>query len=266
MVLPKYETISNIPIPDPSAITSVEIAKAKSELRDEFKLAISSEHAIMDSISARRHDVLATRLNENDKAAGVLSENVNRVPTLLDREASRLEKLFEERLKSVLSQFDAVQRQFEERDIRAMHDKQASENAINRAFEAAKEAVGTQNVYTKSSMEKSETSFTKEIDNIKDRLNDYGGRLDKNDGLFQNMRQSSEDRRAGTGTVIAIAVGAVALLGVIVTALGTFEHQSPPLYQPPPPLYQPPPPLYQPPPPIAQLPQIPQLPQNQPVR
>jgi hypothetical protein len=225
---------SNIPIPDPSVITAQEIAKAKLELREEFKSAMNAEHALMDALSIRRHDVLAARQTAKDEADKVLAENVNRFPTLLDREASRLEKLFEERLKSISAAFDGVQRQFDERDVRAQHDKQASETAISTAFQAAKEAVATQNDYTKSSMAKSEASFTKEIDNIKSRVDDLGRRQDKNDGLFQNVRQSSDDRRANTSTIIVAAIGIGTLLIMGLTWFTTrpapaqYGYQAPP--------------------------------------
>ena len=76
--------------------------------------------------------------------------------------------MFEERLKSVYGSFDSIQRQFSERDVRTVHDKAAADTAIASAFSAAKDAVSVQNDTTKTAMAKTEASFTKEIDNIKE--------------------------------------------------------------------------------------------------
>ncbi len=246
---------SNVPIPDPSVITAQEIAKAKLELREEFTTARVAQRELLDANSKARHDILLARLDAMDKASVLLEANVTRVPTMLDREASRLEKLFDERLSSISVALDGIQRQFHELDIRSTHAKMASDTAISTAFQAAKEAVSTQNETTKAAAAKSEASFTKEIDNIKSRVDGLSARQDRNDGLFQSVRQGSDDRRANTSIIsaIAIGVGTLLLMGATVWAMRSSASAPAPAY------YS----QQSPSPTIAQIPQIPQLPQNQ---
>ncbi len=79
-------TYSNVPIPDPSTITTQQINRAKDESRAEVSSALKA----LTSIFEAKLDAIDVRLDSMDKAAMVLSDNVTRVPTLLDREIARV--------------------------------------------------------------------------------------------------------------------------------------------------------------------------------
>ena len=76
--------LSNIPIPDPSLITTAQIDKSRTELKADYTAAIATLERILE-----------TRLNAMDKADNLFMENLNRVPTLLDREVMRLTIIIE---------------------------------------------------------------------------------------------------------------------------------------------------------------------------
>src|SRR6202045_5538785 len=114
----------NLPSPDPSTITTAAIREA-----------VASSKAVTE---AELHAVLV-RVDAMDKAADVLSENVNRVPTLLDRQIAQIKELFGEK-------FESIQKQFDERDARTEQAAITTKIAVDAALQAQKEAANAQNV------------------------------------------------------------------------------------------------------------------------
>ena len=190
----------NIPIPDPSVLTTDLINRAIEHARNEFKTAITANTALRES----QFESLRTRLDAMDVAAKVLSDASTRSPTVLDREVLRLEKLFAER-------FDSVALQFRERDVRSDQDKSAASTAINAALSALKEMIALQNTANAAAITKSEASTIKQMDGIlqllgsnNNALNDkiavINGRLDRGEG---------GDRVHSSNTVTVISIAAV---------------------------------------------------------
>ena len=149
-------------------------------------------------------ETIDQRINGIDKASVILADNVNRVPTLLDREMARMIALSDEK-------FNGVQRQFSERDVRSDADRRAAETAVNAALSAQKEAVAQQNAAYAASGAKSEAATTKQIDGIvallgsqstglNDKITDLNRRMDRGDGL------SSGSKNNATQTIAIIAV------------------------------------------------------------
>jgi hypothetical protein len=218
----------NIPIPDPSTITAQEIAKAKAEVREEFRLMVTG-----------LRDVIDTRLNGMDKATVVLETNLNRVPTLLDREASRLETLLEGKITNIQTKFNAIDERFRERDVRFDQDKASVATAIAAALQAQKDAAAAQNQNIAATFAKSEISFTKEIDSLKVLINatksaattdiaNLTGRLDRGEGGYQGARMQTEDSRANLTQIITIISGIVGffVLLVMIGGLWVNSHAS----------------------------------------
>jgi hypothetical protein len=245
---PKYN--SNIPIPDPSAITTEQIGKAKTELRSEFVAAVAALQSIIQ-----------TRLDAMDKAAAVAEQNINRVPTTLDREAGKLKELFEEkfltsakafdtvlqshgrevsRLQELINErFNGIQIQFRERDIRTDQDKLAATTAVNAALQAQKEAAGAQNVANAAAITKSENGFTKEIDGLKELINttrdainnqiaNLTGRFDRGEGNVTGAKDTRSESRLGASSVVGIVGGVVGMLtlaAMIIFGVVTSIHR-----------------------------------------
>jgi hypothetical protein len=144
---------------------------------------------IKDSIAAFKDTVVA-RFDAIDKATEIFSENLTRVPTALDKalqtagefnEAKRARLL--EHVEGRYSQTEiklaalaetvsvfktTVNERFQLSDIQTEKAARDVKSAVDAAFAAAKEAVGEQNKSNALSITKSETAFTKQIDQLAD--------------------------------------------------------------------------------------------------
>jgi hypothetical protein len=222
-----HSTPSNIPIPDPTLITSQEIARAKIELREEFKVALQSLRDLTENASKSQLLIITTRLDGMDRVASML-------PQTLEREALRLEKLFEEK-------FHTIQLQFRELNIRLEQDRASATTAVNAALAAQKEAAQAQNMSNSAAIAKSENSFTKEIDSLRTLITatkegitadiiNLTGRMDRGEGGFQGARAQTEDARANLTQIITIISGIVGffVLLVMIGGLWVNSHVSRP--------------------------------------
>lgn len=153
----------NIPVPDPSAITTERLADLADELRREL-LAL--------------RDVLMGRIER------------------LGGELTGLKELHAEK-------FDSVQKRLDD-----------SKTALDAAFSAQK-----------GNAEKSESSLTKQIDFMGDRINEVKERLDRGEGMSSGVRQTRSDTHLSSGQMIAAIAacfgGAALLLGVVEFAVRT---------------------------------------------
>jgi hypothetical protein len=215
---------SLVPIPDPTAITTQQIASTKQELREEFRALL----AVSQTLSASERNTLIVRLDAMDKASVILSENITRVPTLLDREITRVVDMLARSEQLMDEKFTAVAQQFRERDIRSDQDKSASGTAISAALSSLKELIALQNTANSAAIGKSDASTIKQMDGIvallasnnnalNDKISVINGRLDRGEG-------GNSAHSASTATMISIAAVAVALFVGLFTVFGS--HQS----------------------------------------
>jgi hypothetical protein len=205
------------PRPDPTLLTTQQLLRELSSLREIFE----------------------TRLNAMDKATIVLSETVNRTPTAIQTAVGNLEALVNEKFEAISAvsverfgsigrkfddadiryqqhfrdrdirfegQFGGIQKQFEERDIRTEQAATASAQALAAALQAAKEAVFEQAQAAAKAAEKTELSFTKQIDQIQlqiktigdgfsDRIAELKERIDRGEGAGVGRTESTADER-----------------------------------------------------------------------
>ena len=191
---------SNIPLPDPSILTTQQMHREINALRDTFE----------------------TRLNGMDKATALLGDNVSRVPTDTDKQIMHLRALHDEKFNAVTSAREAmslgIQKQFDERDIRSAASEDAAKVAVNAALQAQKEAAAAQNSSNTAAIAKSEVATTKQIDSIlallasnnsalNDKMAAVNQRLDRGDGLHTGQ--------AGNVTsILAIVAVMASVLGV----------------------------------------------------
>jgi|SRR6185437_7030631 len=194
---------SNIPIPDPTVITEREIAKAKSEIRSEFHLALDG---MRDTLAAVREGY--ARLFEA-RLEGVVQR-------------------FDEKVHTALVRIDGVDQRLVERDLR-----------FDGAIAAHKDAATAQIVATTAALTKSEAAATKELDGIKSLINakveglsadlsNLKGRLDRGEGGYQGARTQTEDARANLTQIITIISGIVGffVLLVMIGGLWVNSHAS----------------------------------------
>jgi hypothetical protein len=183
-------------------------------------------------VSALR-EILQARLDGMDRATALLSETVNRTPTQIQTEIAHVRELIQEKLGSLGGQaeekFASIGLQFTERDVRTGQAATASAQALAAALQAAKEAVFEQAQAAAKAADKTELSFTKQIDlllaQIKalgdtfgDRLAELKERIDRGEGQGQGAAGSRSERRLDYGTVIAAVAILVSLATVLVVA------------------------------------------------
>jgi cobalamin biosynthesis Mg chelatase CobN len=192
---------NNIPVPDPSVLTTDQLRRELAALRDNIEV----------------------RLHGMDKAAELLHDSVMKAPTDTDKQVLHLKALNEEK-------FTSISKQFEERDVRSRASESAANTAVNAALSAQKEAASAQNEANAAAITKSEAATVKQIDGIlallasntkaiDEKIFSINGRLDRGEG--------NEKGTTSTVTmIVAIIAVAAALFGVAVSFLG--NRPSPP--------------------------------------
>lgn len=182
--------------------------------------------AVQAAIAGARA-ILETRLEGMDRAGTILAENVNRVPTVLDREIARLTVLTDEK-------FVGVQRQFADKAQLANAAETAAATAVAAALQAQKEAASAQNQANAASITKSEVATNKQIADLQsliaaktsaldDKLVTATDRLTRIEGNMTGTASRRTEGRLDLGTVLgAISLVVVVLGGVL--ALVAYAH------------------------------------------
>ena len=172
--------------------------------------------------------LLEARLDGYDRATKLLEDNVNRVPTLLDREIAQTTALSAEK-------FAGIDQRFKDLGTRTDQDKTASTTAVNAALSAQKEAAAAQEVSNETAINKSEAGFTKEIDGLKTlmgtnkdstniQINDLIARLNRSETATATTHDVRTDDRLNTGSIVGLVGGAVGILSLL---LAFFNSRRP---------------------------------------
>jgi hypothetical protein len=175
------------PIPDPTALTTQQLLRELGALRE----------------------LIGARLDGMDRAATVLSETVNRTPTVIQTEISHVRELVDER-------FTSIALQFRERDTRTEQAAKAGKEALDAALLAAKELVTQQNEANRGEAAKTEQNFTKQIDAQAARIDELKERIDRGEGSASGSAQTRTEGRLDMGQVIQVLVVIVAVAAVLV--------------------------------------------------
>jgi hypothetical protein len=160
--------------------------------------------------------ILDNMLNQGPEQADALRE---RLQTDIKIAVDGLRQLHEER-------FNAIAQQFTERDIRSEQDKKSSKDALDAALLAQKESVSQQNDANTTKADKTEASFTKQIDQVgalitaldkawQDRFTELKERIDRGEGQGQGTATTRIDQRASIGTIIAAVATLVAVISFV---------------------------------------------------
>lgn len=210
------------PVPDPTLLTTQQLIREIDSLRTQFLRNVDTVR-----------DVIQTRLDAMDHAISLLQKQSDRSPTTAELAANlnATNALIEEK-------FQSVAIQFKERDTRTEQQARSTETAVNAALQAAKEAVGAQNIANAQSIAKSETSTTKQLDqivtiiaalgkSIDDKINDLKDRQNATDTRTISVAASDTSRNKVQDTTnwgIVIAIGAALLVAVVGVALALRPH------------------------------------------
>jgi hypothetical protein len=188
------------PIPDPTILTTQQLQRE-----------IATSREVVETKVLGIRDVFDTRFQGVDKLIGLLQEFVRTCEGIVTTQVAHLQELHKEK-------FNSIEKQFLERDVRmeqasrsskeaVTEARLAAEKAVAAALQAAKEAVGEQQKSNALAIDKSERSFTKQVEQIgttivtMQKTND-----DKNDDLKSRV-QTIEGQRTGAGNTIGMFVG-----------------------------------------------------------
>lgn len=188
------------PVPDPTLLTTQQLLRELAALRE----------------------LVFTRLDGMDKATSLLSETVNRTPTVIQTEIKHVRELLEER-------FAGIDKQFHERDVRTEQAATASASALAAALQAAKEAVFEQAQAAAKAAEKTELSFTKQIDQIQlqiktigdgfsDRIAELKERIDRGEGQASGSDSAGAVTRVNFGIVISVILALATVITLVLYA------------------------------------------------
>jgi hypothetical protein len=211
-----------LPRPDPTVLTTSQLLREIAGVRE--------------YIDSNVH-VLEQRFADIDRATQLRREAFeNQVKSLNDVVEERFRTL-DQRFDVIAERFTSVAKQFDERDIRGQQQAEASGAALAAALQAAKELVGAQGEASAAAAVKSETSFTKQIDQIGTiiqtlekaldaRITELKERIDRGEGTTQgavDQRAAHVTERQQSNASINVAVAVLgAVVGVILVALALY--------------------------------------------
>jgi hypothetical protein len=209
-----------VPTPDPTALTTEQLLRAISALRE----------------------VIETRLDGMDKGIVLLQTTTDKMPAFIGHEINGLKTLHEEKFSSVQLQFDGIQKQFLERDTRTEQGNVASTTAINAALQAAKEAVGQNNIAFAQATQKSENTTTKQIDDLQvlfqtgtkatdEKIEDLKDRQARTEAALLAQVAAKAERKENVTTqqgsntlILALVVGVSGvILGIAAVVISLFK-------------------------------------------
>lgn len=191
----------NIPSPDPSTLTN---------------------EAIHETIQGLK-ELLGARLDAMDAATEGRMEMYYRALANVDVKIGHLKDVQEEK-------FSGIRQQFVERDVRTEQASSSADDALKAALQAAKELVGAQGEASAAAAVKSETSFTKQIDQIgaliqtgnaasDARITELKERIDRGEGSAAGTRETVETRRSDSSLMVSAIAAMIVLFSVVTTVV-----------------------------------------------
>lgn len=177
---------------------------------DSLRREIGALKEVLVGLIDGRFAVISTRLDGADKAVKLLQEATDKMPAEVNQAIRRLQELHEEK-------FASIQLQFQERDVRVEQSSTATKIAVDAALQAAKEAVGAQNVSSAQAIAKSEAATTKQIDAIGTLIAAQAKSSDEKNDDIKSRVQMIEGHTKGIGDSWGVIVGAVGIIVAIVT-------------------------------------------------
>lgn len=205
----------NIPIPDPSLLTTEQLRRELGSLREviETRLAGMDRATELIAVELEKQTANVADAFEHQQAA-----RDNQLQALREFLLSRME------LSRAVSdeRFTGISTQFAERDTRGEQEKLAARISLDAALAAAKEAVGEQNKSNTAAITKSDLATKEKIDSLVVQISTSIESLNDKIIALSSRMDRSEGKSQGGATLWAaiIAFVAVALLagGLILNA------------------------------------------------
>jgi hypothetical protein len=223
----------SIPIPDPTDRTIEQLQREISGVKEQ----------ILSTVDGTR-EVISTRLNGMDRAIALVHEHATQLPVRIIDAVSQLQKIQDERFRSIETQFTEKDKRLEQTSTDSkvaiaaalQAQKEAvgqqnesnslaiakSEAAIATALQAQKEAVSQQNESNSLAIAKSEAAFTKQIDQIATLIGVGQKNADDKFDDIKSRLQAIEGRSTGAHDVWGYVFGAIGLLIGLATVATTL--------------------------------------------
>jgi hypothetical protein len=191
----------NVPIPDPSLMTTKQLQREVFGLRELLEVKLGSSIASVDLIRS----VIETRLDGMDKAIRLLQDTADKFPARIDEKIGSLRAVHEEK-------FASIQTQFAERDVRTEQAAGAVKIAVDAALQAQKEAASENSKMNAAATAKSEASTTKLIDAQAFTITNLQKAFDDKLGDVKDRVNRIEGMGAGAGALWGYIAAAIGLL------------------------------------------------------
>jgi len=237
-----------MPVPDPTRLTTDAVNAAATQIRrdmnsirelldvridsngEKIKQIIDDMHNIIerrDRDMQSLRELLETRMLATENTVAKAIDTLHEIHDQTGEQISHVRELHDEKFKS-------IDKQFVERDVRTTQASGAADDALKAALQAAKELVGAQGEASAAAAVKSETSFTKQIDQIGTiiqtlekaldaRITELKERIDRGEGTVSGKVEARVETRANNNvligvagvflTVVTIAISLIVVLG-----------------------------------------------------
>jgi hypothetical protein len=184
-----------------------EVQKAVQNLRDLHETRLDCLAADLTLV----REIIQTRFEGMDRALNLLQAIADRFPERIDEKISALKEIHG-------GQFDAIQVQFKERDVRTAETSKQSEVAISAALQAAKEAVGKSEVVTSKQIEDVKALFNTLSGALRDRLDEFTERFARLEGTALGQAGQKSDQHTGSAFTVSVIAVAVAFGSALMAA------------------------------------------------
>jgi DNA anti-recombination protein RmuC len=197
---------SNIPIPDPTLLTTQQLVAAIGALKE----------------------LVFARIDGIERNLEGVHDSLEAIPGQTGRQVDHLRDVLEVRFSLQDEKFRSIATQFTERDVRTEQTSRDSKVAIDAALQAAKESVSSQNESSSQAISKSEAATNKNIDQLGTLINSTtAGLNDKIDDIKDRLTRIEGVKAGGTdvrGSILAGFGALMLLLGLLVAAWGAFHR------------------------------------------
>jgi hypothetical protein len=219
----KPSTPSNLPVPDPTVLTTQLVDRALAAYREvvEVRLGAMDEatHLLASELTLARQKVDASDARSRDDR---------------DRALKALREVLSGDIKNVsdvtLEKFNAVDTRFLERDTRTQQAADESRISLDAALAAAKEAVSEQNKANTEAIRKSELATQKQIDSlvalwttgnksVEDKIDDLKTRIGRMEAYATGSHDTRTDQRLNIGQVILVISVLAAVAGLVIAVV-----------------------------------------------
>jgi hypothetical protein len=193
-----------VPVPDPTALTSIALAQAKEDLRREqsamrelIEQRLNGIDALLELQGGELREIPSVNEDQREHVRREIEERCRAIGDHSSLEIIRVEQLAHEALEHLREvheqKFMGIGTRFDERDERTAQAAQESRISLDAALAAAKEAVGAQQEANSTAIAKSEAATQKTIDaltassaaanrSLDDKIADIKSRVDRGEG------------------------------------------------------------------------------------